>query len=61
VSLKKTVVAGTDQEALDGWAAKAYWNHDAEHLPYLQMAAARWLGTAEFETLAVKMSQLSQG
>jgi len=59
VALKKTVVAGTDPVALDAWVAKAYWNLDAEHLPYLQMAAARGLGTVEFERLAVKVSQLS--
>ena len=35
-------------------SAKAYWNLDAEHLPYLQMAANRGLGTVEFEKLAIK-------
>jgi len=44
--------------ALDAWVAKAYWNLDPEHLPYLQMAANRGLGTVDFETLPVKMSQL---
>jgi uncharacterized protein (DUF362 family) len=58
VALKKTVVAGTDPVALDAYVAKAYWNLDAEHLPYLQMAANRGLGTVEFEKLAVKVSQL---
>ncbi len=59
VALKKTVVAGTDPVALDAWVAKAYWNLDPEHLPYLQIAAGRGLGTVEFEKLSVKVSQLS--
>jgi uncharacterized protein (DUF362 family) len=59
VALKKTIVAGTDPVALDAYVAKAYWNLDPEHLPYLQMAANRGLGTVEFEKLAVKTSQLS--
>jgi uncharacterized protein (DUF362 family) len=58
VATKKTMVAGTDPVALDAYVAKAYWNLDAEHLPYLHMAAARGLGTVDFETLAVKVSQL---
>jgi uncharacterized protein (DUF362 family) len=58
VALKKTVVAGTDPVALDAYVAKAYWNLDAERLPYLQMAANRGLGTVDFEKLAVKVSQL---
>jgi uncharacterized protein (DUF362 family) len=59
VAVKKTVVAGTDPVALDAWVAKAYWNLDPEHLPYLQMAASRGLGTVDFEKLSVKVSQLS--
>ena len=59
VVLKKTMVAGTDPVAIDAYVAKAYWNLDPEHLPYLQMAAERGLGTVEFEKLAVKVSQLS--
>jgi len=59
VVLKKTMVAGTDPVALDAYVAKAYWNLDPEHLPYLQMAAACGLGTVDFEKLAVKVSQLS--
>jgi uncharacterized protein (DUF362 family) len=59
VVLKKTMVAGTDPVAIDAYVAKAYWNLDPEHLPYLQMAAERGLGTVDFEKLAVKVSQLS--
>ena len=59
VATKKTMVAGTDPVALDAYVAKAYWSLDAEHLPYLQMAAARGLGTVDFDTLPVKFSQLS--
>jgi len=58
VALKKTMVAGTDPVALDAYVAKAYWNLDPEHMPYLQMAAARGLGTVDFDKLAVKFSQL---
>jgi uncharacterized protein (DUF362 family) len=58
VVLKKTMVASTDPVALDAYVAKAYWDLDPEHLPYLQMAAARGLGTVDFETLPVKTSQL---
>ncbi len=59
VALKKTIVAGTDPVALDAYVAKAYWNLDSEHLPYLQMAVNRGLGIVEFEKLAVKISQLN--
>lgn len=59
VAMKKTMVAGTDPVALDAYVAKAYWNLDAEKLPYLQMAANRGLGTVEFDKLQVKISQLS--
>ena len=59
VLLKKTVVAGTDPVAMDAYVAKAYWNLDAEQLPYLAMAAARGLGTVDFASLEVKVSRLS--
>lgn len=59
VAIRKTVVAGTDPVAIDAYVAKAYWNLDAPQLPYLQMAAARGLGTVEFDKLTVKVSQLS--
>jgi uncharacterized protein (DUF362 family) len=58
VALKKTVVAGTDPVAIDAYVAKAYWNLDFSHLPYLQMAASRGLGTVEFDKLVVKASQV---
>jgi uncharacterized protein (DUF362 family) len=58
VATKKTVVASIDPVALDTYVAKAYWNLDPEHLPYLQMAANRGLGTTDFDTLPVKFSQL---
>lgn len=60
VALKKTVVAGTDPVALDAYVAKAYWDLDPEHLPYLQLAANRGLGTVNFEKLAIKATQLTQ-
>jgi uncharacterized protein (DUF362 family) len=58
VGMRKTVVAGTDPVALDAWVAKAYWNLDPEHLPYLGMAANRGLGTVDFGALPMKTSQL---
>ncbi len=58
VLVKKTLVAGTDPVAIDAYVAKAYWNLDAEQLPYLTMAAARGLGTADFASLDVKMSRV---
>lgn len=58
VAIKKTLVGGTDPVAIDAYVAKAYWNLDPEHLPYLQMSAARGLGTADFASLTVKVSQL---
>jgi uncharacterized protein (DUF362 family) len=59
VAVKKTVLAGTDPVALDAWAAKAWWNLDPEHLPYLQMAANHGLGTVDFDALPVHVTQLS--
>ena len=59
VAMKKTMVAGTDPVALDAYVAKAYWNLDPEHLPYLQMAATHGLGTVDFESLHFTTSQLA--
>ncbi len=59
VSVQKTMVAGTDPVALDAYVAKAYWNLDPEHLPYLQMAANRGLGLVDFEKLNLKVTELS--
>jgi uncharacterized protein (DUF362 family) len=58
VATKKTMVAGTDPVALDAYVAKAFWDLDAAHLPYLQMAASRGLGVVDFEKLGVKVSQI---
>ena len=58
VSLKKTLIAGTDAVALDAYVAKAYWNLDAAALPYLKMASARGLGTAEFEKVRTRVVAL---
>ena len=41
----KTLIAGTDPVAVDACAAKTWWDLDAARLPYLQMAAARGLGS----------------
>jgi uncharacterized protein (DUF362 family) len=58
VAIKKTVVASTDPVALDAYVAKAYWNLDPEHLPYLQMAENRGLGTTKYDKLPVRFSRL---
>jgi uncharacterized protein (DUF362 family) len=58
VATKKTIVAGTDPVANDAYVAKAYWDLNPAQMPYLAMAAARGLGTVDFEKLAVKVSQL---
>ena len=53
VELRKTLIAGTDPVALDAWAAKAYWDLDERRMRYLTLAAARGLGTPQFEKLRV--------
>jgi uncharacterized protein (DUF362 family) len=58
VALKKTLVAGTDPVAIDAYVAKAWWNLDPEHLAYLEMAAARGLGSVDYDKLLVRVSQL---
>ena len=58
VSLSKKLVAGTDPVALDAYVAKAYWNLDADALPYLRMAEKRGLGRVDFENVRTKLSQL---
>jgi uncharacterized protein (DUF362 family) len=58
VALKKTMVAGTDPVAIDAYVAKAYWDLDPVQMPYLDMCAARGLGTVDFEKLQVKVSKL---
>jgi uncharacterized protein (DUF362 family) len=58
VALKKTMVAGTDPVAIDAYVAKAYWDLDPAQMPYLEMSAARGLGTVDFEKLLVKVSKL---
>ncbi|HEY0307870.1 MAG TPA: DUF362 domain-containing protein, partial [Acidobacteriaceae bacterium] len=51
VATKKTLIASTDPVALDAYAAKAYWNIEAEALPYLALAAKRGLGRVDFENV----------
>ena len=59
VTLKKSLVAGTDPVALDAYVAKAFWNLDVASLPYLQMAAKRGLGTWEFERVRTRVKKLT--
>jgi uncharacterized protein (DUF362 family) len=58
VALKKTLVASTDPVALDAYVAKAYWDLDAEALPYLKFAQQRHLGTVRFEQVRTKTVKL---
>ncbi|HTQ56961.1 MAG TPA: DUF362 domain-containing protein [Bryobacteraceae bacterium] len=51
-----TLIAGVDPVAVDAWAARAWWNLDASQLPYLKLAAARGLGTADPEKLRISFS-----
>ena len=59
VAMKKTMVASTDPVALDAYVAKAWWNLEPAQLPYLGMAAARSLGTLDYDKLNLKVSQLT--
>ena len=59
VALHKTLVAGTDPVALDAYVAKAYWNLDAEAMPYLKLAERRGLGQSDFEQVRTKFSQIA--
>ncbi len=56
VALKKTLVAGTNPVALDAYVAKAYWDLDAERLPYLKLAEERGLGRMDFESLRTRLA-----
>jgi uncharacterized protein (DUF362 family) len=57
VAVHKTLVAGTDPVALDAYVAKAYWNLDADAMPYLKLAEKRRLGRSDFEHVRTKFSQ----
>jgi uncharacterized protein (DUF362 family) len=59
VALHKTLVAGTDPVAVDAYAAKTYWNLDADAMPYLKLAEKRGLGQAEFAQVRTKFSQIA--
>jgi uncharacterized protein (DUF362 family) len=58
VLLKKTLVGGTDPVALDAYVAKAYWNLEADALPYLKLASQRGLGSVQFEKLRTQVVSL---
>ena len=55
VSLKKTLIAGTDPVALDAYVAKAYFDLDRRTLRYFDLASRRNLGTPDFEKLRVRV------
>lgn len=58
VLLKRTLIASTDPVAIDAYVAKAFWNLEADALPYLGMAAKRGLGTLDFEKLRVRVKKI---
>jgi uncharacterized protein (DUF362 family) len=58
VAVHKTLVAGTDPVALDAYVAKAYWNLDADALPYLKLAEKRGLGRSDFEHVRTRFSRV---
>ncbi len=55
VELKKTVIASTDPVAADAYAAKTYWNLDANTLLYLKIAQERGLGRMDFENVRARV------
>jgi hypothetical protein len=57
VAAAKTLVAGTDPVAVDAYAAKTWWDLDAGRLRYLQIAAARGLGS--WDLTNVRTSRLT--
>jgi len=59
VALHKTLVAGTDPVAVDAYAAKTYWNLDAEAMPYLKLAERRGLGQSDFAQVRTKFSRIA--
>ncbi len=58
VVLKKTMVAGTDPVAIDAYAAKTFWDLEAEALPYLRLAGLKGLGNPDFSAVRSKMVRL---
>jgi uncharacterized protein (DUF362 family) len=58
VSLKKTLIAGTDPVALDAYVAQAYWNLDWRTLRYLKLATDRHLGNMNFEQVRTHFEAL---
>lgn len=55
VELRKTLIASTDPVAADAYAAKTYWDLDANTLLYLKIAQERGLGRMDFENVRTRM------
>ena len=55
VSLKQTLIAGTDPVAIDAYAAKAYWDLDSHTLLYLKLAQDRGLGRMDFAATRTRL------
>jgi len=58
VEVRKTLIAGTDPVAIDAYAAKAFWDLDHHRLPFLRIAQARGLGTANFEDVRSRVVEV---
>jgi len=54
VALHKTVVASTDQIALDAYAAEVWFNLGPDKLPYLELARSAGLGTADYRSVPLE-------
>lgn len=49
VAVRRTIAVSTDPVAADAWAAATIWGLPAASLPYLGLAAARGIGTPDYE------------
>ncbi len=55
VAVEKTLFAGADPVALDARVAKTYWDLEAAQLAFVQIAARRGLGRADFEAVRTRV------
>lgn len=54
VALRRTIAVSTDPVAADAWAAATFWGLPASRLPYLGLAAARGIGTPDYEKVRMQ-------
>jgi uncharacterized protein (DUF362 family) len=60
VELRKTMIAGTDPVALDAYAARTFWDLDADRMRYLIIAENRRLGTRDLQKVRMKVIEGGQ-